>query len=262
VSNNCILGSRIFRSAIVVMLLLVGHRALSQQLSTGPQPGSSTLKYAPDRILVKFKPTIRAEARVAVHEAVGAHTFKQYAAVRNLESIALPATLDVPAALRAYRSRSEVEYAEPDYIVHLFTTPDDPLFPQMWNLLNTGQDGGTSGADIGATLAWNLSTGNHTIVITTLDTGIDYNHPDLIPNLFHNTAVCNGVNDGTNGCYGIAPVNGNSNPLDDNGHGTHVAGIIGAAGNNNLGVVGSTGMCNCLPASFWTPTEVATHQTQ
>jgi subtilisin family serine protease len=164
--------------------------------------------------------------------------------------VALAPGLDVGTALRAYRLRPEVEYAEPDYTVHLLTVPDDPLFPQMWNLFNTGQDGGISGDDVGATLAWNLSTGNHNVVVATLDTGIDYNHPDLIPNLFHNTALCNGVNDGTNGCYGIAPVNNDTNPFDDNGHGTHVAGIIGAAGNNNLGVVGINWNVQLLACKF------------
>jgi len=108
----------------------------------------------------------------------------------------------------------------------------------MWNLLNTGQSGGTSGDDVGATLAWALSTGSQNVIVATIDTGIDYTHPDLIPNLFHNSAVCNGVNDGTNGCYGISTVYYTTDVLDDNGHGTHVSGTIGAAGNNNVGVVG------------------------
>jgi subtilisin family serine protease len=108
----------------------------------------------------------------------------------------------------------------------------------MWNLLNTGQNGGTAGDDVGATLAWNLSTGDHNVVVASIDTGIDYTHPDLIPNLFHNTAVCNGIDDGTNGCYGISTIYYTSDVFDDNGHGTHVSGILGAAGNNNLGVVG------------------------
>jgi hypothetical protein len=185
-----------------------------------------------------------------MHSRLGAHTLRSYLAVTNLELVALPAELDVKTALSAYRSNPLVEYAEPDYFVHLLNNPNDPLFPQMWNLLNTGQYGGISGDDIGATLAWNLSTGNQTVVVATLDTGIDYNHPDLIPNLFHDTAVCNGVDDDTNGCYGIAPVYANSNPFDDNGHGTHVAGIIGAAGNNGIGVVGINWSVQLLACKF------------
>ena len=134
-----------------------------------------------------------------MHSGVGAHTLKQYTAVRDLETVSLPAGLDLGAALRAYRQRPEIEYAEPDYIVHTSASPNDPLFPQMWNLLNSGQNGGTTGDDVGATLAWNLSTGDHTVIVATIDSGIDFTHPDLIPNLFHDTAVCNGVNDGANG---------------------------------------------------------------
>lgn len=87
-------------------------------------------------------------------------------------------------------------------------------------------------------------------MVATIDTGIDYTHPDLIPNLFHNTSVCNGVDDGTNGCYGIATVYSNNNPFDDNGHGTHVSGTIGAAGNNNLGVVGINWNVQLLSCKF------------
>ena len=120
----------------------------------------------------------------------------------------------------------------------------------MWNLLNSGQDGGTAGDDVGATLAWNLSIGDHTVVVATIDSGIDYTHPDLIPNLFHDTAVCNGVNDGTNGCYGISTVYYTASPFDDNGHGTHVSGIIGASGNNGLGVVGINWNVQLLTCKF------------
>ncbi|MGA2344841.1 MAG: FG-GAP-like repeat-containing protein, partial [Candidatus Sulfotelmatobacter sp.] len=170
--------------------------------------------------------------------------------MRDLEAVALPASLDVRAALRSYRQRAEVEYAEPDYTVHLLTTPDDPLFPQMWNLLNTGQNGGTAGDDVGATLAWALSTGDHNVVVATIDTGIDFTHPDLIPNLFHDTSVCNGVDDATNGCYGISTISYTSSTFDDNGHGTHVSGIIGAAGNNDLGVVGINWNVQLLSCKF------------
>ena len=210
----------------------------------------SNRKYASDRILVKFRPGTEAGVRAAAHASLGANTFKQFAAVRDLEAVALPAGLDVGAALRSYRSRPEVLYAEPDYIVHSSSSPNDALFSQMWNLLNTGQNGGTAGDDVGATLAWNLSTGNSSVVIATIDTGIDYTHPDLIPNLFHDSTVCNGVDDGSNGCYGISTVYYTSDVFDDNGHGTHVSGIEGAAGNNNLGIVGINWSVQLMSCKF------------
>jgi subtilisin family serine protease len=241
----------ICRPALLLLTLSIVPIAFSQQTPmASTAPIISNGKYASDRILVKFRSGMNAEARVNAHAVVGAQTLKQYTAVKDLEAVKLPTGLDVGAALRAYRQRPEIEYAEPDYIVHSSVSPNDPLFPQMWNLLNTGQNGGTAGDDVGATLAWNLSTGDHTVVVATIDTGIDYTHPDLIPNLFHDTAVCNGVNDGTNGCYGISTVHYTASPLDDNGHGTHVSGTIGASGNNGLGVVGINWNVQLLTCKF------------
>ncbi len=244
--------SRLTAPVLLLVTILFVPSGFSQQVPSSVRRDlrTSLAKYAGDRILVKFRHGLSANARAAVHASVGARSLKQYTTVRDLEAVSLPASLDVPTALRSYRRSSEVEYAEPDYTVHLLNTPDDPQFPQMWNLLNTGQNGGTPGDDIGATLAWNLSTGDHNVVIATIDTGIDYTHPDLIPNLFHNTSVCNGIDDGTNGCYGISTVSYTSSPFDDNGHGTHVSGIIGAAGNNNLGVVGINWNVQLLSCKF------------
>jgi subtilisin family serine protease len=122
------------------------------------------------------------------------------------------------------------DYAEPNFVVHVDSTfPNDPLFPNLWGLYNTGQAGGTPGADIHAPQAWDLTTGSSSVVVAVIDTGIDYNHPDLVANLWTNS------NDFSHG-YNF--VNNTNDPFDDNGHGTHVAGTIGAAGNNGFGVVG------------------------
>ena len=80
---------------------------------------------------MKFRPPVSAVARTALHAALGTRSIKQYAAVKDLEVVGLPASLDVSTALRAYRLRPEVEYAEPDYTVHFLDTPNDPLFPKM-----------------------------------------------------------------------------------------------------------------------------------
>jgi len=161
--------------------------------------------------------------------------------VKGLHLARLSSGVSVKDALRSYRHDPDVLYAEPNYIVHALTQPNDPHFPDQWGLRNSGQDGGTQGADIHAPQAWDITQGSQDVVVAVIDTGIDYNHPDLAPNML-TTTYCNP--DGTDGsggfgsCYGIAPVYDSSDPMDDFGHGTHVAGIIGAVGNNSLGIAG------------------------
>ena len=126
--------------------------------------------------------------------------------------------------------------------------PNDTLFSNMWGLHNDGDNNGIDGvidADIDAPEAWVKHKGYSSIVVGNIDTGIDYYHPDLKPNIWINKAEINGkpgVDDDNNGYvddyYGIDTANGDSDPYDDNGHGTHTAGTIGAAGNNNKGIVG------------------------
>ncbi|MGB7220414.1 MAG: S8 family serine peptidase, partial [Vicinamibacterales bacterium] len=134
--------------------------------------------------------------------------------------------------------------------------PNDPQFGTLWGLRNTGQSGGTAGADIRATEAWNLTTGSSNVVVAVIDTGIDPFHQDLAANVFQNTADCNtnGVDDDGNGfvddCNGIDTVNHDSYPFDDNGHGTHTAGTIGAVGNNSIGVVGVNWTVRLMACKF------------
>jgi hypothetical protein len=113
-----------YRVPQVVLLLglLCSASSFSQNLSS---PRSSNGKYALDRILVKFRQSAEPNARSAAHAAIGAFTLRQYRTTNNLELVGLPAGLEVGTALRAYRMRPEVEYAEPDYTVHVLNTPND-----------------------------------------------------------------------------------------------------------------------------------------
>jgi subtilisin family serine protease len=113
---------------------------------------------------------------------------------------------------------------------------NDPSFCDLWGLHNTGQVGGTPGADIHAPEAWNITTGSSDVVVAGIDPGIDYTHSDLAANMFRNEADCNadGIDNDGNGfiddCFGIDTVNHDSDPRDDHDHGTHTAGTIGAVG--------------------------------
>ncbi|MDH7502454.1 MAG: Ig-like domain-containing protein [Verrucomicrobiota bacterium] len=122
--------------------------------------------------------------------------------------------------------------------------PNDFEFPRLWNLWNTGQNGGLVGADISAPEAWSVTTGSRDVVVAVIDTGIDFFHPDLERNMWINPGETpgNGIDDDGNGyiddVHGFDFVWGDSDPMDDMIHGTHVAGIIGAVGNNTIGVAG------------------------
>src|SRR5262245_58206324 len=140
-----------------------------------------------------------------------------------------------------------VEYAEPNYVYRRQLTPNDASFGSLWGLNNTGQtiqgQVGVADADIDAVSAWDVSTGSSSIVVGVIDTGVDYNHPDLAANIWSAPAAFSVTVGGQTincpaGSHGFNAVNNTCNPLDDNNHGTHVSGTIGARGNNSSGVVG------------------------
>ena len=156
-----------------------------------------------------------------------------------------------------------VETVEPDYIMHINQVfPDDEYFDQLWGLHNTGQEiNGTTGlladADIDAPEAWERSTGSAEVIAVVLDTGVDYTHADLQENMWVNQVEADGeagVDDDENGyvddIYGIDAYNEDSDPYDDNRHGTHVAGTISARGDNGSGIAGVTWNTRIMALKF------------
>lgn len=145
---------------------------------------------------------------------------------------------------RINQLKTLIRYAEPDYLVSANAVPNDTSFATLWGMHNTGQSGGVEDADIDAPEAWALATGNHTVKVAVIDSGVELTHPDLLPNLWTNPAEIpgNGVDDDGNGYIddvrGWDFVNTDAIPQDDNGHGTHCAGTVGAVGNNATGVAG------------------------
>ncbi|MBU4179854.1 MAG: S8 family serine peptidase, partial [Actinobacteria bacterium] len=156
--------------------------------------------------------------------------------------------LTVQEMIERLRRSPLVEYAEPNYIRYLDRTPNDPNYSEMWGLDNTGQTGGTPDADIDAPEAWDLQTGSSSVVVAVIDSGIDLTHEDLAANLWTNPGEIpgNGIDDDGNGYIDDVhgwDFRGNDNDPSDTssacvGHGTHVAGTIGAVGDNAIGVVG------------------------
>jgi subtilisin family serine protease len=149
----------------------------------------------------------------------------------------------------------DVELVEPNYIIRASSMPNDPAFASQWGLHNTGQnvDGqaGVPGADIDAAAAWDITTGSRANIVAVLDTGIDFNHPDLAANVFSAprafTVTLGSVTVSCGaGTHGFNALTNLCVPFDDNGHGTHVSGIIGAVGNNGTGVSGVNWTANVM----------------
>ena len=188
---------------------------------------------------VTFKPGTPVAARdayLARHGFVASYHFTTIPA-----SIAVPATkatgasravaaLKNPASFRSSPADDVMVTIQPSALSHgvkaVELPPEDPLYGEQWALNNTRQNGGTLGADIGAEAAWSYlqSTGSEKVHVAVTDTGIYYNHPDLIGNWTG---------------FGWDYVLDTSACDDENGHGTHVAGIIGAVGNNGIGISGA-----------------------
>ena len=209
-------------------------------------------------VLVKFRrPVTAAErARTAAQLDLDHDVALNSAGVRHLRSRGLRTS----ALLAHFQGAANVEYAEPNYIVHAIQAPpNDPQFGQLWGLQNLGQvvngSAGLSGADIDAVPAWGVSTGSAANVVGVLDTGIDYTHPDLAGNVWsaptNFTVTIGGVpRDCLAGTHGFNALNNTCIPMDDNNHGSHVAGTIGAVGHNSIGISGVSQTASVMGLKF------------
>jgi len=207
--------------------------------------------YKPGELIVRFAAAADGKLRSTgennqILNAVGGGTIiRNFRIVPGLSVVKLPTGMTVEEALQKLGKAKGVLYAEPDYRVSAFSTlPNDPRFNDLWGMHNTGQTGGTVDADIDAPEAWDISTGSSEITVAVIDTGVDYNHPDLAANMWVNSGEIpgNNIDDDDNGyvddIYGYDFCNNDADPMDDHYHGTHCAGTIGAVGDNGEGVAG------------------------
>jgi subtilisin family serine protease len=218
--------------------------------------GKEKNNYEEGSVIVKFKPSAPREIRDYIHRRNGSEKIKEFPSL-NIHHVKLRKGMSVEKAIAIYQAEPDVEYAEPNYLVTIQTVPNDFYFNYLWGLSNTGQTGGTAGADIDASRAWDITNGSNDVIIAVIDTGVDYTHSDLSQNMWVNLAEYNGapgVDDDGNGyiddIHGINTFDHINGSMDDHGHGTHVAGTIGAVGNNSMGVAGVNWNVKIIPCKF------------
>jgi hypothetical protein len=236
VPRNCLLV------AVCVALGILGLGVSSAQ-QTVDAP------FVAGELLLQFRPATSETQRDSARRAIGTRLLRRFENL-DIEHVRLPQNMTVADAIRVLRASPEVLIAQPNYVQQMAASspPDDPywLNDSLWGLLK-----------INGPAAWtNFGSGSGNVVVAVIDSGIDYTHPDLSANMWRNPGEIpgNGIDDDGNGyiddIFGIDVVNVDSNPMDDNGHGTHTAGTIGALGNNGLGVAGVNWHVKLLACKF------------
>ena len=230
------------------------HRRSVELLEANPQQ-----RFDPTTLLVRFAAGTGEVQRAQVRGLVGGQHLRSVDSVPGLEliSTALPVRQAIQVLV------PHVQYAEPNWIVRKDQTPNDTYFSLEWGMHNTGQtiqgDVGTPDADIDAAEAWDITTGDANFVIAIIDTGTQWSHADLDGNIWSNPGEIpgNGQDDDNNGYVddirGWDFYGSDNNPDDEDGHGSHTAGTVGAEGNNGIGVAGVTWQCKLVPLRFLGP---------
>ena len=216
-------------AALVGALLMVGGDVGHLAAGRPVVAQSAGAAYMEGEVLVRFKPAL---PRTAV--AVRGHSVLPSPSAADWVHVRIAPSESVAHALASYRSDPTVQSVQPNYIYRARALPNDAQVGQLWALRNTGQavsassyspDVGTAGDDIDIEKAWEHVTDCSRVVVAVLDSGVNYRHEDLATNMWPG---------------GADFIDNDADPMDENGHGTHVAGIIGALGNNGTGV---TGVC-------------------
>ncbi|HDR14307.1 MAG TPA: hypothetical protein ENN79_02240, partial [Desulfobacteraceae bacterium] len=224
----------------------------SVRLQSGePRQAEGRPSYRPGQLLVQFTPGSDPAGVKALHASIGSRVLRVVHGSR-IHQVALPEGADMSTAIKAYKASPIVEKVGRNSLRYpLGIVPNDPRFSEQWAL------GAVRAPD-----AWSITTGSTDVIVAVIGTGVDYKHPDLAANIWINTEELHGepgVDDDGNGfvddIYGWdfagrrADVydDGTPEPMDVFGHGTQVAGIIGAVGDNGIGIAGVCWRTNILP---------------
>jgi subtilisin family serine protease len=220
---------------VVVMPVNLHAQALAGRV--GPNGKS----FRDGRILIIPKAG-RDAALVQRHGGERTRVRQHHRELGNVQVIELPPGADAANVLARYRASGDVVAAELDRWYFPAIEPNDPSYfdGTQWQLNNTGQNGGTSDADIDAPEAWDTLNSASNVIVAVVDTGVRVTHEDLAANIWTNAA----------GQRGFNAINPGADPLEDFLHGTHVAGIIGAVGNNGVGVSGLAWKVKIMPCKF------------
>jgi subtilisin family serine protease len=220
-------------------------------------PAARRFEVVPEVVTVKFR---RGLAEPSTSQFLRAKNVRKLRANHlGVVDISVPPGMDAVTFVAQLQQEADIEYAEVNtYGEYLQFIPDDTRFDELWGLDNTGQTGGTADADIDAPEAWDLEKGDGTVVVAVLDSGVEYDHEDLECNIYVNpgedldmdgvvwdTDDLNGVDDDGNGfiddLIGWDFAGPDNDPRPTYSHGSHVAGIVAACGNNATGVIGVAG---------------------
>src|SRR3954454_10310231 len=230
--NRCV-------TALAVALITTGLAAAPADAATDAVPG---------QLVAGFKAGVSASAQQQLIERAGGRLVRRLPHIHGTVVRVRTPGLALSVLRRRLHDVREVRYAEPDYYLHGSTEPNDPDYVEQYALAATGP------GSVGAPAAWNARTSCAKVAV--LDTGTQYDHPDLSGRVWHNSHEKNGngKDDDKNGYvddyYGVDLVAGKGSGVDDEGHGTHVSGIIAAHVNNGTGISGLCWSGSVVPVKF------------
>lgn len=231
------------RQAHLLFEPLEERRVLTASSGDLSDLATDTTQYRDSSLIVQFREGAVSPGSLAAYSST-VKLNSEWELTPGMRRVDVDPAANWESVLAAYRSDPNVLFAEPDYRVSLNAVPDDPDFYRLYGLDNDGTLNGTPDADIDAVEAWDKQKGSSSTIVAVIDTGVDYTHPDLAANMWKNDGEIagDGIDNDRNGyiddVHGYDFVNRDGDPMDDYFHGTHVAGTIGAVGDNGVGIVG------------------------